>query len=74
LREHASGGRLVAPIVIGRRAAYFSDSAIHRRCSIDTLEVILLQQSEMFPKVRKTKPDLRLIGDQLRARKKQLQE
>jgi hemerythrin superfamily protein len=31
------------------------------------------EQNEMFPKVRKTKLDLRLIGDQLRARKQQLQ-
>jgi hemerythrin superfamily protein len=32
------------------------------------------EQNEMFPKVRKTKLDLRLIGDQLRARKQELQE
>jgi hemerythrin superfamily protein len=30
------------------------------------------EQNEMFPKLRKTKLDLRLIGDQLRARKQQL--
>lgn len=31
------------------------------------------EQNEMFPKVRKTKLDLRTLGDQLRARKQELQ-
>lgn len=71
--EHASAKELIAQIEAGKPGDELWDAKVTVRGEYIKHHV-KEEHSEMFPKVRKTKLDLKSLGEQMAMRKKQLQE
>ncbi len=70
--EHASAKELIAQIQGGSPKDDMWDAKVTVLGEY-VKHHVKEEQNEMFPKVRKSKLDLRVLGDQLRARKQELQ-